>query len=64
MLIVNVEKTGSIEKALKVLKRKFSSTKVVDELRERKQFKKPSVKRRETVKKAKFKEQFRKEHGE
>lgn len=51
MLIIDAQ-NGGIEKALKVLKRKFSQTGVVRELRERKEFKKPSVRRREEIKKA------------
>jgi small subunit ribosomal protein S21 len=51
MLIIDAQ-NGGIEKALKVLKRKFSQTGVVRELRERKEFKKPSVRRREEIQKA------------
>ena len=46
MLVVNVKKSGGIEKALK-------------ELRERKEFKKPSVQRRDTLKKAKYIQKLR-----
>jgi small subunit ribosomal protein S21 len=61
MIIVNIEKHGSVEKALKTLKKKFQNTKVVNELRERKQFTKPSVKRRTEINKAIWKESKRTE---
>lgn len=57
MLIVKVKESESIDRALKSLKRKFDKTQVVKELRSRKEFKKPSEKRRETVKLAKYKQQ-------
>lgn len=53
MLLVKVEGT-TIEKALKTLKRKWHKTKTLKELRERKEFKKKSVKRRDEIKKAQY----------
>ena len=57
MLIVSV-KGGNIEWALKDYKRKVQSTKQIEELRERKNFTKPSVKKRlrkeETIRKNKL----------
>lgn len=54
MLIVSV-KNGNIEWALKDYKRKVQSTKQIEELRERKNFTKPSVRKRlqkeETIRK-------------
>ena len=47
MLIVKVEGKQTLEKALKVLKRKWDKTKAMKELRERKEFTKRSVKRNE-----------------
>lgn len=58
MLIVKV-KDGKIEKALKQLKRKVNQTGMVRELRDREQFTKPSIIRREQVKKAKYIQQMR-----
>ena len=52
MIIVPVKEGENIEKALKKFKRKFEKTGVVRELRSRKQFEKPSVKRRNEIKKA------------
>ena len=57
MLIVSV-KGGNIEWALKDYKRKVQSTKQIEELRERKNFTKPSKRKRlqkeETIRKNKY----------
>tara|TARA_R100000081_G_C4730035_1_gene122894 strand:+ start:231 stop:422 length:192 start_codon:yes stop_codon:yes gene_type:complete len=53
MLKVNVKK-GNIERALKELKSKFIKTKVARECRQREEFTKPSVTRREEINKAKY----------
>lgn len=52
MIIIPVKEGENIERALKKFKRKFEKTGVIKELRERQAFKKPSIKRREIVKKA------------
>lgn len=52
MIIVPMKEGETIERALKKFKRKFEKTGVVKELRERQAFKKPSIRRREIVKKA------------
>ena len=54
MFIVEVTQKQTIEKALKVLKRKWDKNKVSKELRDRKEFTKKSVKRREELKKAAY----------
>jgi small subunit ribosomal protein S21 len=46
MLIVNVGKSDNIDKALKTLKKKFTTGKILEELRNRKEFEKPSSKNR------------------
>ncbi len=56
MLVVNVKENESVEKALKKFKKKFERTGVLRELRDRKQFTKPSVKRRMQMIKAKYKQ--------
>lgn len=56
MIIVEVSDKISIEKALKSLKRKFDNSKIVKKLRDKKQFTKKSVKRREVIKKAIYKQ--------
>ena len=57
MIIVEVQggKDG-LEKALKKYKRKFEKIGVSKELRRRKEFIKPSVKRRDEIKKAKWRQ--------
>ncbi len=52
MIIVPVKDGESIEKALKKFKRKFEKTGAIRELRARKTFVKPSVKRRTEIQKA------------
>ena len=52
MIIVPIKEGENIEKALKKFKRKFEKTGIVKELRNRKNFEKPSVKRRDELKKA------------
>jgi small subunit ribosomal protein S21 len=59
MLIVKLNKKTSIEKALKQLKSKVIKTKQMRELRERKQFTKPSQKRRLQMQKAKYVQQLK-----
>jgi small subunit ribosomal protein S21 len=56
MLIVEVKPGEPIDKALKKLKRKFESTKALRELRSRKEYTKPSEKRRAEVNKAIYKQ--------
>tara|TARA_R110000772_G_scaffold2410_2_gene8432 strand:+ start:56354 stop:56548 length:195 start_codon:yes stop_codon:yes gene_type:complete len=52
MIIIKVNKGENIDRALKRYKRKMSNTKTLKELRERKQFDKPSTKRRREIQKA------------
>ena len=52
MIIIDVTKFNSIEHALKVYKNKHNKIGTVRELRDRAEFVKPSVERREEVKKA------------
>lgn len=54
MLIVGI-KGGNIESALKEYKRKVQSVKQIEQLRNRKEYAKPSVARREVLEKAKQK---------
>jgi small subunit ribosomal protein S21 len=51
MLIVDV-KDGNIERALKVYKNKVKSVKQIEQLRDRKEFEKPSVTKRIAKQKA------------
>lgn len=52
MIVVPLKEGENIERALKKFKRKFEKTGVVKELRERQAFTKPSMKKREQLKKA------------
>jgi small subunit ribosomal protein S21 len=58
MLIVQIKEGDTIEKALKKYKKKFEKTGVVKQLRVRKQFTKPSVRRREEIIKAVYKQKM------
>jgi small subunit ribosomal protein S21 len=59
MIIVDVNKYGSIEQALKVLKNKTAKTKLVQKLREKQAYTKPSVTRRKEILDAVYKEKFK-----
>ncbi len=59
MLIIPVKDGENIDRALKRYKRKFDRTKTMRNLRDRKQFTKPSVKRRAEVIKAKYVQRLR-----
>ena len=52
MIIVPVKEGANIEKALKKFKRKFEKTGAIRELRARKNFEKPSVRKRIAKQKA------------
>ncbi|HPY67733.1 MAG TPA: 30S ribosomal protein S21 [Bacteroidales bacterium] len=54
MIIVPVKEGENIERALKRFKRKFEKTGRMRELRSRQAFVKPSVRRREEIKKARY----------
>jgi len=54
MIIIPVKEGENIERALKRFKRKFEKTGVIKELRDRQKFTKPSVRRREELKKAAY----------
>jgi len=49
MIIINVKEEESIDRALKRYKRKHRNVGIVKQLRKRKHFTKPSVRRREEV---------------
>ena len=54
MLVVKVDNNTPIEKALKLFKSKVIKTKLMSELRNRKEFTKQSILRRNEVNKAKY----------
>ena len=57
MIIVHVKNEKSLEQALKIYKFKVYKTKQIQKLQERQEYKKPSVKRRAQVQKAKYNQQ-------
>tara|TARA_B100002019_G_C20696874_1_gene323774 strand:- start:228 stop:422 length:195 start_codon:yes stop_codon:yes gene_type:complete len=61
MLIVKLKKGEDINRALKRFKQKFRRTGVLNELRSRKEFVKPSIKRRNQIQKAKYIQKIRTE---
>ncbi|WP_272149987.1 30S ribosomal protein S21 [Tenacibaculum aiptasiae] len=61
MLKIIVKEGENIDRALKRYKRKFRNVKILQELRERKQFTKPSVARRAQIQKAAYKEKLLKQ---
>jgi small subunit ribosomal protein S21 len=58
MIVVNVKENESIDKALKRFKKKFEKAGVLKELRSRTYYTKPSIKRREEVIKAAYKQRM------
>lgn len=61
MLIVKVDNKTPIEKALKLFKSKVIKTKLMTELKKRKEFTKNSIRRRDEVKKAVYSQKTKKE---
>ena len=59
MLIVPIKEGENIDRALKRFKRKFDKTGKMRQLRSRKQYTKPSVKRRAVVQKAEYIQKLR-----
>ena len=58
MIVIPLKEGENIERALKKFKRKFEKTGVIKELRERKAYKKPSVKKREVKIKAVYRQKI------
>lgn len=58
MLIIDVKDNESIDRALKKYKRKFERSGVLKEIRQRKHYTKPSIKRRNEVLKAAYKQKM------
>ena len=61
MIVIPIKEGENIERALKKFKRKFEKTGAMRELRSRQAFTKPSVERREEVKKAIYVQQMQRE---
>ena len=63
MIHIKLEGKMTIEQALKRYKMRFSKHKVIEELRERTHYVKDSVKRRDELKKAEYRERKRREEN-
>jgi small subunit ribosomal protein S21 len=61
MIIVPVKESEPIDKVLKKFKKKVEKTGMLRELRDRQKFTKPSVLRREEIKKAAYKQTLNQE---
>jgi len=59
MLIIPVKEGENIERAIKKYKKKFDRTKVMRELRSRKEFTKPSVLKRQEKIRASYKQRMK-----
>ncbi len=64
MIIVPVKQGENIERALKKFKRKFDRTGTMRQLRDRKEFKKPSAVKRRKMEKARYVQRLRQEELE
>jgi small subunit ribosomal protein S21 len=64
MIIVKVDKNSNIEKALKQYKSKIIKTRQMTKLNERKEYIKPSVKKRNVLSKAKHVQKNYKENND
>lgn len=64
MIIIPIKDGESIERALKKFKRKIEKTGAIKEIRERQAYKKPSIVRREQIKKAVYIEKLRRNEQE
>ena len=58
MLIIPIKEGDNVEKALKSYKKKFEKTQTLKQLRARQAFSKPSVKRRQEILKAAYRQQI------
>jgi len=61
MLIVKVNNPKEIEKSIKELRYKVKKTRLLKEINDRKEYKKPSVRKRELIKKAIYKNKLNSE---
>jgi len=61
MLIIEVKDGESIERALRRYKRKYRNSKMIREMRKRREYKKPSVRRRNEIQKAVYRERIKRD---
>ena len=63
MIKIDVKKYKNLEHALKIYKSKVISTGLINEVRERKEFVKPSAKKRKQKEKAIYSQKYRDKNG-
>ena len=63
MLKIIIKEGENIERALKKYKKKFEKTNVMKQLRDRKEFEKPSVSRRQEVIRAAYNQRMQSQQG-
>jgi len=63
MLIIPIKVGENIERALKKYKKKFEKTNVMKQLRDRKEFEKPSISRRQEIIRAAYKQRMQSQQG-
>ena len=61
MLIIEIKEGENIDRAIKRYRRKYKNVKLMKQIRDHQQYTKKSEKRRETIKKAQYKEKFLRE---
>jgi len=61
MLIIQVKEGENIDRAIKRYRRKHRSVKLIQQIREYQEFTKKSEERRQTIKKAQYKEKYLRE---
>lgn len=61
MLIIQVKEGENIDRAIKRYRRKHRSVKLIQQIREYNEFTKKSEERRQTIKKAQYKEKYLRE---
>lgn len=64
MIIIRIKDNENIERALKRYKKKIKNTGILQEVRDRRHFEKPSITRRNEVDKAKYKEKLFQEYNQ
>ena len=63
MLIIPIKEGENIERALKKYKKRFEKTNVMKQLRDRKEFEKPSISRRQEIIRAAYKQRMQSQQG-
>lgn len=64
MIRIEIKDGENIERALKRYKRKYRQTKILEQIKAKKEYKKPSIENREKLQKAKYREAYLREENE